>query len=181
MNLFIPSVLDWKEKGITLIQNTAFPEDDRIEIVVGEASGEKAGILLRYPGWSGTPSVAVNGKKVRIDQEQGLSLRLEPVPGDPSKAAVLYGPVVLAGQLGTEGMVPPAPFSDPEKYNDYYTYDYHVPENVPSVLEIPQGNPEKAVEHISGLGFRTREGILLKPLYDTHHRRYIVYWNVVGK
>ena len=110
-----------------------------------------------------------------------MSLRLEPVPGDPSKAAVLYGPVVLAGQLGTEGMVPPAPFSDPEKYNDYYTYDYHVPENMAAVLEIPQGNPEKAVEHISGLGFRTREGIDLKPLYDTHHRRYIVYWNVVGK
>ena len=65
-----------------------------------------------------------------------MSLRLESVPGDPSKAAVLYGPVVLAGQLGTEGMVPPAPFSDPEKYNDYYTYDYHVPENMAAVLEI---------------------------------------------
>lgn len=50
-----------------------------------------------------------------------------------------------------------------------------------AVLEIPEGNPEKAIEHISGLGFRTREGILLKPLYDTRHRRYIVYWNVVGK
>ena len=96
-------------------------------------------------------------------------------PAIPERAAV------PAGQLGTEGMVPPAPFSDPEKYNDYYTYDYHVPENMAAVLEIPQGNPEKAVEHISGLGFRTREGILLKPLYDTHHRRYIVYWNVVGK
>lgn len=36
-----------------------------------------------------------------------------------------------------------------------------------AVLEIPEGNPEKAIEHISGLGFRTREGILLKPLYDT--------------
>ena len=55
VNLFIPSVLDWKEKGITLIQNTAFPEDDRIEIVVGEASGEKASVrkawcrLHRFP------------------------------------------------------------------------------------------------------------------------------------
>lgn len=197
----IPSVLDWKEKGITLIQNTAFPEDDRIEIVVGEASGEKAGILLRYPGWSGTPSVAVNGKKVRIDQEKGsyirlerrwktgnrivaefpMSLRLEATCDNPDKAALLYGPVVLAGQLGTEGMVPPAPFSDPEKYNDYYTYDYNVPENMAAVLEIPEGNPEKDIEHISGLGFRTRGGIDLKPLYDTHHLRYIVYWDVVEK
>lgn len=42
-------------------------------------------------------------------------------------------------------------------------------------------DPDRMSEHISGLGFRTREGIDLKPLYDTHHRRYIVYWNVVGK
>lgn len=42
-------------------------------------------------------------------------------------------------------------------------------------------DPDRMSEHLSGLGFRTREGIDLKPLYDTHHRRYIVYWNVVGK
>ena len=78
-------------------------------------------------------------------------------------------------------MEKPAPFSDPEKYNDYYTYDYNVPENMAAVLEIPEGNPEKDIEHISGLGFRTRGGIDLKPLYDTHHLRYIVYWDVVEK
>lgn len=198
VNLFIPSVLDWKEKGITLIQNTAFPEDDRIEIVVGEASGEKAGILLRYPGWSGTPSVAVNGKKVRIDQEKGsyirlerrwkpgdritaefpMSLRLEPVPGDPSKAAVLYGPVVLAGQLGTEGMEKPAPFSDPEKYNDYYTYDYHVPENIGTRLVISGSSLDKTLTQTGPLEFRTHDGLLLRPLYDTHYQRYIVYWDI---
>ena len=187
-----------KEKGITLIQNTSFPEDDRIEIVVGEASGEKAGILLRYPGWSGTPSVAVNGKKVRIDQEKGsyirlerrwktgdrivaefpMSLRLEATCDNPDKAALLYGPVVLSGQLGTEGMVPPAPFSDPEKYNDYYTYDYHVPENIGTRLVISGSSLDKTLTQTGPLEFRTHDGLLLRPLYDTHHQRYIVYWDI---
>lgn len=87
----------------------------------------------------------------RIDQEQGSYIRLE------------------------------RRWKTGDRITAEYTYDYHVPENMAAVLEIPEGNPEKAIEHISGLGFRTREGILLKPLYDTHHRRYIVYWNVVGK
>ena len=110
-----------------------------------------------------------------------MSLRLESVPGDPSKAAVLYGPVVLAGQLGTEGMVPPAPFSDPEKYNDYYTYDYHVPENIGTRLVISGSSLDKTLTQTGPLEFRTRGGIDLKPLYATHHLRYIVYWDVVEK
>ena len=31
-----------------------------------------------------------------------MSLRVEPTPDDPSIAAVCYGPLVLAGELGTE-------------------------------------------------------------------------------
>lgn len=101
------------------------------------APEEETGILLRYPGWSGAPDILVNGKRVRVDQgsrsyirisrkwKEGdritarfpMSLRLESTPDNPSKAAVLYGPVVLAGQMGRDGMEAPAPFSDPSKYN----------------------------------------------------------------
>lgn len=33
-----------------------------------------------------------------------MSLRAEPLPGDPKTVAFLYGPVVLAGDLGREGL-----------------------------------------------------------------------------
>ena len=48
-----------------------------------------------------------------------MSLRLERLPDDPKIAAILYGPTVLAGELGTEGLTPDkivnqyAPTGDP--------------------------------------------------------------------
>lgn len=201
VNLFIPSVLEWKERGLTLVQKTAFPEDDRIDITVMEAPDSDTGILLRYPGWSGKPDVRVNGRRIRVSQDScsyirivrkwkpgdrivaefPMSLRLEATCDNPDKAALLYGPVVLAGQLGTEGMEKPAPFSDPEKYNDYYTYDYNVPENIRTRLVIRDSSLDKTLTQTGPLEFRTHDGLLLRPLYDTHHLRYIVYWDVVEK
>lgn len=94
--------------------------------------------------------VNVNGKKVSVKQKPGsyiavtrrwkdgdrieanypMSLQLETTSDNPQKGALLYGPLVLAGELGTEGMQTPAPFSDPALYNDYYTYDYHIPKRI---------------------------------------------------
>ena len=198
VNLFIPSVLEWEEKGLDLVQKTDFPEDDTVDITVMESDGSETGIFLRYPSWSGKPEIAVNGRKVKVAQDCGsyirivrkwrpgdkitarfpMSLRLEPAADNPSKAAVLYGPIVLAGQCGTDGMTAPAPFSDPSKYNDYYTYDYHVPADLNPVLVLPDGNVGKSLKKESELVFETVDGRLLKPLYDTHHQRYVVYWDI---
>ena len=198
VNLFIPSVLEWEEKGLDLVQKTDFPEDDTVDITVMESDGSETGIFLRYPSWSGKPEIKVNGRKVKVEQDSGsyikivrkwrpgdritarfpMSLRLEPAADNPSKAAVLYGPIVLAGQCGTDGMTAPAPFSDPSKYNDYYTYDYHVPADLNPVLVLPDSNIGECLKHVSGLVFETPDGRVLKPLYDTHHQRYVVYWDI---
>lgn len=73
---------------------------------------------------------------------------LEAAPDDTSRAALCYGPVVLAGELGTEGMQKPAPYSDSSKYNDYYTYNYHIPEGLPVNLVLEKSNWEI---HLNGL------------------------------
>ena len=68
----------------------------------------------------------------------------------------MYGPVVLAGDLGTEGMASPAPFSDPSVRNDYYTYDYKIPAGLnttldPASVRPTQGgaSPKKQVASLS--------------------------------
>ena len=96
----------------------------------------------------------------RIDIDYTMSYRVEPAPQDPSVGVVLRGPIVLARRLGTEGFVAPQPTSDPSKYNDYYTYDYHIPTSVPAFAPLP--------ERFDGL----------EPLYDIHGERYEVYWNL---
>ena len=200
VNLFIPSVVSWKEKGMTLRQETAFPSEETTVLTVGAEQPVRTTVCLRYPSWSGKASVFVNGKKVSVKQKPGsyialtrlwksgdrievtypMQVSLETTPDNPRKAALLYGPIVLAGERGTEGMQAPAPFSNPALYNDYYTYDYHVPTDLKTALEIDVKHPGRALRRVGKeLKFATTQGDVLRPLYDMHRQRYVVYWDLM--
>ena len=156
-------------------------------------------LQLRYPSWSGKPEVKVNGRRIAVRQKAGsyiairrtwregdrvevsypLSLQLEATPDNPQRAAVIYGPVVLAGERGTEGMETPAPFSNPQLYNDYYTYDYHIPATLSDTLKVDSRNLGRSLlREGKALRFNTPQGDVLRPLYDIHRQRYVVYWNL---
>ena len=117
-----------------------------------------------------------------IEVTYPMSFSLEAAPDDTSRAALCYGPVVLAGELGTEGMQKPAPYSDSSKYNDYYTYNYHIPEGLPVNLVLEKSNWENSFKRVGkGLTFETRDGGRISPLYDIHRQRYVVYWKLMWK
>ena len=199
VNLLAPSALNWKDRRVKLTQTTSFPDNGAMSITIDKADGTPFTLSLRYPSWSGKPVVKVNGKAVkvktgpssyidirrawkagdRVEASFPMQLALEGVSGDESRAAVLYGPIVLAGDLGTEGMTGCAPFSNPDVRNDYYTYHYNIPANLNTTLTIDPAKPEKALSRSNGrLEFVTEDGSVLRPLFDTHHRRYVVYWNI---
>ena len=104
-----------------------------------------------------------------------MSLRLEPMASDQSKAAIFYGPLLMAARLGTEGFTGCQPDSDPSKYNDYYKYDYHIPEGINDKMSRKDF---EALDRISSLDFKFPSGLIISPLYDIHRERYIVYWNL---
>lgn len=176
VNLFIPSTVDWD--GTTITQTTRFPEDNRIALTVGGKSRRFA-LRLRYPAWA--TYMKVNGQRVkpdgdgyvtvknpkRVEVEMGMSLREEATKDNPRRRALMYGPVVLAGELEEVSN----PFSDPKKYNDYYTFDYGQHDNV-SYRSLSDFKP------VGPLRYTTPGGIQVKPFYDLHHHRYVVYWNV---
>ena len=185
VNLFIPSQVTWRKKGLTLVQTTRFPAEETTTLTLHTDRPVHTALYLRYPSWSGKPEVRVNGKKIRVRQEAGsyiaverewkdgdkvevrypMSLRLERTPDNPDKAAVLYGPIVLAGERGTEGMETPAPFSNPKLYNDYYTYDYHIPADLKTSLSFDEHHPERSLQRKEGtLEFATPQGDVLRPL-----------------
>lgn len=199
VNLFIPSQLDWKEKGFKLTQHTEFPEQETVRFTIDEASAEPLAISLRYPSWSGKPEVRVNGKKIAvktkpssyitvkrswkagdvIDVRYPMSLHVETATDDSSRGALLYGPVVLAGNLGSEGIKNGA-FSDPTVRNDYYTYNYSIPAGLNTSITIDPRNPAQTITREGkGLRFRSSEGHEILPLYDANHMRYVVYWNLL--
>ena len=153
VNLFIPSQVTWKEKGLTIRQETEFPQEETTRFTLQAENPVRTTIYLRYPSWSKDVKVSVNGKKISVKQKSGsyiaitrewkdgdqisatypMQIKLETTPDNPDKAALLYGPLVLAGERGTEGMQAPAPFSNPALYNDYYTYTFNAAFRVRSV------------------------------------------------
>lgn len=121
VNLFIPSTLDWRARGVKLTQSNRFPDQAGTRIVL-DAVGQdgRFALRIRYPAWvaPGKLSVRVNGKPVRVDAAPGsyasierawkkgdridvklpMTTRLEQMPDRSNYYAVLHGPVVLAAK-----------------------------------------------------------------------------------
>lgn len=181
VNLFIPSQVDWE--GTKLVQQTNFPLPSTTTITV-EGKSKTFSLRLRYPYWATKMDIKVNGKKVKaikgtdgyvaisrqwkagdkVEVQLGMQLREEATKDDASKVALVYGPIVMAGKLDKVEH----PFSDPTKYNDYYTFDFKIPS---SVVEKAKYDGLKSIKD-----FKTKAGVELIPFYDAHHCRYAVYW-----
>lgn len=199
VNLFIPSVVNWQEKGLTLMQTTNFPSEETTTLTISAKNPVETTIYLRYPSWSKDVRVSVNGKNTTVKQIAGsyiaitrqwkdgdcitanypMHMSIETTPDNPLKGALIYGPLVLAGKRGTDEMQAPAPDSNPDLYNDYYTYDYHIPAGLSTTLKIDVKHPERNVKRIGKeLKFKTPQGDEIEPLYDIHRQRYVVYWDL---
>jgi len=184
VNLFIPSVLNWKEKGITLKQETAFPEANTVKLSFAAKKPVKFALYLRNPKWaSGGVKVKVNGKiQTPSINDEGflmverswksndiveitlpMSLYTESMPDNKNRVAILNGPIVLAGQLGK---VAPDPVVG-------------VPVLLTSDREV--GNWLKPVTNkpleytMSGIGKPFDPP--LKPFYKTYNEYYTVYFD----
>lgn len=201
VNLFIPSELTWNEKGIKLVQQTKFPEEATTHITIEEVRNGQISVYIRYPSWASSgATVSVNGKKVKISQKPGsyialnrnwkvgdkidvtypMSLRLVPTNDNPDMAAVVYGPVVLSGDMGTKGIEAPAPFA-----HDQLDYrNYPVPDDIISTLNISGRKLNDCITPVNGkpLEFKTvnvaSKEITLIPYYKIDKQRYVIYWNI---
>lgn len=121
VNLYIPATLNLSHPQIGLRLETAYPLADEIVLKVtrAEAKGPST-ISLRVPAWCETPRVSVDGqiaeprvvdgylplhRRWRTGQVIRLTLtrklRIEPTLDDPGTVALLFGPMVLAGDLGS--------------------------------------------------------------------------------
>ena len=131
VNLFVSSELNWKEKGLTLRQETDFPyaETSRITVVQAPSPRGRAGggaLLIRYPGWvkPGQFKVSVNGQPVDIitgpssyvainrQWKKGdvvevsfpMHNSIKYLPNVPQYIALMHGPILLGMKTGTEDL-----------------------------------------------------------------------------
>jgi hypothetical protein len=192
VNLFIASNVVWSEKGLTLTQSSTFPYSGSADITINATKPTSATIKLRCPAWAQHPTLKINGKIAKATSVDGYftltrkwrngdkieltlpaTLSYTCAPDDSSKIVLQYGPIVLAGRLGTEGMQSPAPFSNPQLYNDYYTYNFNIPTHLKDITLDTTG-----LKQIGALTWQTPDGITVSPFYDIHRERYVVYWSL---
>jgi DUF1680 family protein len=195
VNLFLPSSLDWKEQGIRLSQTTRFPQEARTHLTIEAAPAKAFAINLRIPGWARDDArVLVNGKALdasavpgsylrihrtwkkgdQIELDMPMHLHAEPFADNPSILAVLYGPLVLAGEfpLGTVPMPDLKPHGPDVAASPFI---------IPS-LTVGTRPPHEWLEPAGPMTWRTKgtgEAVTLKPFYQTQQGRYTVYWQTV--
>jgi len=118
VNLFLPSTVTWKDKGLRLEQVTRFPEEEGTSLVLHLDKPTTVGLCVHVPYWATQGvTVEVNGQPVeaaakptsylrlnrtwndgdRVEVALPMVLHAAPMPDAPELVAVMYGPVVLAG------------------------------------------------------------------------------------
>ena len=198
VNLFIASELSWPEKGVVIRQETGFPEQQGTSLIVKTQTPKRFAIRIRMPYWLASPAtITINNQKQqvkarpvsfvtlervwadgdRIDVSLPMKLHLAPMPDDANLAAIMYGPLVLAGELGTEGMdkrtvysasqgvlrsvrVRPAPYFVADK-NDLDSWVKPVAGKALTFRTVNAGRPKD---------------VTLIPFYKLFGQRYAIYW-----
>lgn len=199
---FIGSTLHWKERGLTLTQETSFPDEERTRLSLALDRPLHTTLMIRVPYWATAGvRVRINGKQQRIDAQPGtyaavhrtwhdgdrvvvdlpMQLHMAALPETPQVQAVMYGPLVLAGIM-SEATVPPNELYGPSGPHDVKQDQAPMPTvkasaNAPTGWLRRQPGPGIAFETVS-LNEPTTEPITLRPLAQVYNHRYTVYWQV---
>jgi hypothetical protein len=199
LNLFIAAELTWKEKGLVVRQDTRFPESVVTRLTFTCAKPVKLALKIRHPFWAKEIVVTVNGAAAaaqtgaegfaslerewkdgdEVTVRLPMTLRVEPLPGEPKIVALCYGPVVLAGELGKEGL---------DKINLYTKGQLDLQHTPTPAVPVLRCEPAELLQHIAPdagrpLTFRTvnigrPNDVTLSPYYNLHHQRFTVYWHL---
>jgi DUF1680 family protein len=174
VNLFVPSTLNWVDRGVVVTQATSFPYSDRTRLTL-DGAGQFA-ILLRIPHWAADgASVSINGTRLPIAVTPGeyltldrawesgdtvelqlpMDFRLHRTMDQPNIASIFYGPVLLAVEE-------PGSLSEWRK----------VKLNTDDIAQSIKGDP-------SQLRFQL-DDLKLKPFFETYGR-YSVYLDIVPR
>lgn len=205
INLFIPSRLTWKEKGVEIIQENKFPDEAKTSLSINTAKTSSFSLKIRYPKWvkNGELKISINGKpeqviktidgyvsidrkwkngdKVTIDMPMHISI--EQLPDKSNYYAFFYGPITLAAKTSTDDLL--GLFADDSR-GGHIAHGKQIPlKDMPIIV----GETEKLISHLTPienqpLAFKINglypekynDGLELIPFYKLHDSRYIIYW-----
>lgn len=202
VNLYIPSQLTWTEKNVVIRQETDYPINGNMRFTIQCVHPILFAFQFRYPSWADTGmTINVNGQPVTLYAHPGefvklarqwkngdevelklpLRLRSESLPDAPNEMAFLYGPLVLAGDLGADNLPAPIPYATNQ------TQFNQVPDPDVPVLVVNHQSLENWLQPVAEkpLSFRAvnvgcPRDVVLKPFYQVYYHRFTVYWKVLN-
>lgn len=207
VNLFISSVLNWEETGMSFTQETSFPEKEQTRVIVKSEKPRKMKISFRCPEWLDKEKAEfkVNGEKVEavfdygyytinrkwkdgdaVEMSLPMTLRAVQLPDKSPYYSFMYGPVVLAADLGKERL--DGQFADDSR-GGHVAFGPQLPlQNMPVIVgeekdflaNLKRVSPDKLEFRLSGVYPSRYDGMILKPFYKTHECRYMIYWELVS-
>lgn len=199
VNMYIASMLNWDEMGVEIEQQTDFPIEPSTKLIIHTPKAVELAINIRIPYW------ADNGVTVKINKENQsitaepssyltlerlwqdgdsieitmpMKLHLSSLPDKPERVALMYGPLVLVGLLGTDNM------QITTTGVDVIIPNRGIPRQ--SYLNVSDADRFETVNWLlpvkdQPLTFKMCEDvgdIVFKPFYQVFNQRYGVYWDL---
>ena len=171
VNLYIPSTLDWADRGVEVVQETSYPHQGRTTLRIGGSASFD--LRLRIPYWATSGvAIAVNGTPQAVDVTPGtyatvrrtwadgdvvtldlpLELRVEPTVDNPRIQSLHVGPVVLLLQ------------NPSTRWQQVSLYKH---------MTLSKGFGRTITDE--GENWFTLDGMLLEPAYSGEDSRYHMY------
>lgn len=204
VNLFIASVLEWKEKGLKLFQTTQFPETPVTHLKLELKKPVEMPIHLRYPSWvkKGALSVLVNKKEVPVSEgedgyvtlnrrwQQGdvitvtvpMHTATEFLPDSSDWVSFVRGPIVLAAATDTSGLQ--GLFANGSRMGHVAAGPLRPLDDAPMVVAeksrladaLKQGKNQLTYTAPDLFVQPAYRNLVLKPFYTIHNSRYVIYF-----
>ena len=201
VNLFVASELNWRDRGITLRQETAFPYGETSEIAVTKGKGDFT-LKIRKPAWCDKFEVKGVGFEAEQYEENGfvcisrkwkkgdriaismpMHASVEHMPNVPQYVAIMYGPIVLGMKTGTEDMS--SLIADDSRFGQYAGGKKLPLDKAPILLPKEVSDIAGDLHPVEGkplhftLATRMENAIPngeLQPFFEIHDSRYMMYW-----
>jgi uncharacterized protein len=189
VNLFLTSELQWQELGLTLRQETRFPESDTSRLTFACRKPVQMTVKLRQPYWAASGiEIAVNGKKEEvanrpssyvslmrqwqtgdtIEVRMPMSIHTEGFRDNPRRLAILYGPLALS--MPCEPRTPsPVIVADIDR--------------IPAAVR-PTGRPlcfEGSPTVFRRIASGQNDPVTLIPFHRQYKQPYVTYWDIVDE
>lgn len=206
LNLFIASELNWKDKGITIRQETTFPEEEQTKLLISANEPTGFTLMVRSPQWvsAGELKIIINTDTLEIQSvpqtyipvqrtwNNGDTVQIilpmhnsvEQLPNVPEYTAVMHGPVLLGARTGTEnlsGLV-----ADDSRWGHIASGSQMPINQSPTLIFNVDSSITSKIVPVEGepLHFKAKvlypdakdSSLVLEPFYKIHDSRYMMYW-----